>query len=103
MTAIKYINASEFKEVLQVRGLVIVSVDEYEAVKEMKRKKLMKRKSLSLSEIADNNLIPVTSKKGVNDWIIAGKIKPDETYREESGKKRVMVLTSAIRRLGYEN
>jgi hypothetical protein len=103
MSVVKYINASEFIEMFQVRGLVIVSVNEYEAIKEMKRKKLMKRKALSLSEIADNNLLPVTSKKGVNDWIIAGKIKPDETYREESGKKRVMILTSAIRRLGYEN
>ncbi|WP_119792077.1 hypothetical protein [Flavobacterium anhuiense] len=103
MSTVKYINASEFMEMLQVRGLVIVSIDEYEAVKEVKRKKLMKRKALSLSEIADNNLLPVSSKKGVNDWIISGKIKPDETYREESGKKRVMVLTSAIKRLGYEN
>lgn len=103
MSTVKYINASEFMEMLQVRGLVIVSIDEYEAVKEVKRKKLMKRKALSLSEIADNNLLPVSSKKGVNDWIISGKIKPDETYREESGKRRVMVLTSAIKRLGYEN
>lgn len=103
MSTVKYINASEFIEMLQVRGLVIVSVDEYEAVKEMKRKKLMKRKALSLSEIAENNLLPVSSKKGVNDWILSGKIKPDETYREEAGKKRVMVLTSAIKRLGYEN
>lgn len=101
--SIKYINAAEFIETLKSQGLVIVSVYEYEATKDMRRKKLMRRKSLSLNEIAENNLLPIGSKKGINDWIIAGKIKPEETYREESGKKRVMVLTSAIKRLGYED
>ncbi|MHC0441582.1 hypothetical protein [Flavobacterium sp. 3-210] len=103
MGAEKYIKANEFIDHLKSQGLVIVSISDYEAAKELKRRKLMKRKALSLAEIADNNLLPVTTKKGVNDWILSGKIKPDETFREESGKQRVMVLTSAIKRLGYEN
>ncbi|MNQ92328.1 hypothetical protein D3C85_1077500 [compost metagenome] len=103
MGAINYIDANEFIEALKSQGLVIVSVREYEATKDMKRKKLMRRRSLSLSEIADNHLLPVKNKKTVNDWILSGKIKPDETYREESGRKRVMVLTSAIKRLGYDD
>lgn len=101
MSAVKYIDANEFIETLKSHGLVIVSVREYEATKDVFRKKLMRRTALSLSEIADNNLLPLRNKKGVNDWILSGKIKPAETYREESGKKRVMVLTSAIKRLGY--
>ncbi|SHG28508.1 hypothetical protein [Flavobacterium johnsoniae] len=101
MSVIQYINANEFIEQLKSKGLVIVSINEYESAKEIKRKKLMKRKALSLAEIAENNLLPVTTKKGVNDWIISGKIKPEETYRENSGKGRVMVLTCAIKRLGY--
>lgn len=101
MAVKNYINAIEFIETLKLHGLVIVSVKEFEAGKDMVRKKLLRRRSLSLKEIADNNLLPLSNKKTVNDWILSGKIKPDETYREETGKKRVMVLTSAIKRLGY--
>lgn len=103
MAAINYINATEFLETLKAQGLLIVSVYEYEATKDMARKRLMRRKSLTLKEIADNRLLPVKDKKTVNDWILNGKIKPSETYREATGKKRVMVLTIAIRRLGYED
>jgi hypothetical protein len=37
---------------------VIVSVKEFEAGKEMFKKKLMKRKALSLSEIVEHRLLP---------------------------------------------
>jgi len=98
-----YINASEFIEKLKSHGLVIVSIKEYEAAKDMLRKRLMRRKALSLKEIADNKLLPVGNKKTVNNWILSGKIKADEWYQEQTGQKRVMVLTSAIRRMGYED
>jgi hypothetical protein len=103
MSAVNYIPVLDFMKHLKDNGLVIVSLAEFESIIEVKRKKLMRRKSLTLAEIADNKLLPVKSKKTVNDWILTGKIKPDETYREQTGKKRVMVLTSAIRRLGYED
>jgi len=96
-----YINANEFLESLKLRGLVIVSAKEFEAVKDLDRRRVMRKESLSLKEIVDYRLLPVKSKKGVENWITLGKIKPDETYRESTGKKRIMVLTSAIRRLGY--
>ena len=98
-----YIDANEFIDALTSRGLVIVSIQEFEAGKDLVRKRLMRRKALTLKEIADHALLPVKDKKTVNDWIINGKIKPAETYREATGKKRVMVLTIAIRRLGYED
>lgn len=97
-----YISAVEFIESLKSQGLVIVSLHEYEASKDLTRKRLMRRKALSLKEIADHKLLPVKSKKTVSDWILNGKIKPTETYREKNGQQRVMVLTSAIIRLGYE-
>jgi hypothetical protein len=84
------------------RGLVIVSVKEFEAGKEIIRKKLMKRKALSLSEIVEHRLLPLKTTKGVNDWIIAGKIKATEWYQEQEGYKRIMIATEAIKRLGYE-
>lgn len=103
MSEISYINANEFIETLKLQGLVLVSIHELELSKEFSRKHLMRRKSLSLQEIAENRLLPVKDKKTVNDWILNGKIKPTETYRESGGKNRIMVLTSAIRRLGYED
>ena len=103
MAAINYINANDFIETLKSQGLVIVSIHEFEAGKELARKRLMRRKALTLKEIADHKLLPVKNKKTVNDWIVNGKIKPTETYQEKAGQKRVMVLTIAIRRLGYED
>lgn len=97
-----YINASEFIDQLQSKGLVIVSVKDFEAGKEINRKRLLRKKALTLAEIANNGLLSVKTKKGVNDWILSGKIKAHETFTETTGKKRVMVLTSAIIRLSYE-
>lgn len=97
-----YIDANEFLETLQAKGLVIVSAKELQANKEIDRNRLMRRKALSLSEIVRAELLPLKTVKGVMDWIAKGKIKPGETYQEASGYKRVMVLTSAIKRLGYE-
>ena len=96
-----YIDANEFMETLLAKGLVIVSVKELEASKAIDRNRLMRRKSLSLSEIVRADLLPLKTPKGVNDWIISGKIKEGEWYQEASGYKRVMVLTQAIKRLGY--
>ena len=103
MAAINYINANYFIETLKSHGLVIVSIREFETGKDLVRKRLMRRKALMLKEIADHRLLPVKDKKTVKDWIINGKIKPTETYQEAAGRKRVMVLTIAIRRLGYED
>ncbi len=97
-----YIDANEFMETLLAKGLVIVSAKEFQASKEIERNRLMRRKALSLSEIVRANLLPLKTVKGVNDWIAKGKIKPGETYQESTGYKRVMVLTAAIKRLGYD-
>jgi hypothetical protein len=101
MAPLVYINASEFIETLKQQGLVIVSAKEFQANNEIERNRLMRRKSLALSEIVNANLLPLKTVKGVNDWIISGKIKEGEWYQETSGYKRVMVLTQAIKRLGY--
>jgi hypothetical protein len=49
----------------------------------------------------EHRLLPLKL-KGVNDWIIAGKIKPNEMNQEQEGYKRIMIATEAIKRLGYE-
>lgn len=96
-----YIDANEFMETLLAKGLVIVSAKDLVANKEIDRNRLMRRKALSLSEIVRAELLPLKTVKGVMDWIHSGKIKPGEWYQEKSGYKRVMVLTAAIKRLGY--
>ena len=95
------ISASEFIETLQQRGLVIVSAKEFEAGNDILRSRLMKRKMLTLKEITDHKLLPLHSKKGIEDWIKNGKIRAEEVIREQHGKQRILVLTSAIKRLGY--
>ena len=103
MAAAKLVDINDFMSVLQERGLLIVSAAEFEVGKNLKRKQLMKRKALSLKEIIDHKLLPIGSKEGLNKWVRNGKIKPDETYVESEGMKRIMILTSAIKRLGYED
>jgi len=103
MAAINYIDADDFIETLKSKGLVIVSVKDFEASKDIERNRLMRRKSLSLREIVRAKLLPLQTVKGVKDWILSEKIKKNEWYQEASGYKRVMILTSAIKRLGYEN
>lgn len=96
-----YINASEFIETLKAQGLCIVSVNEFEAKKDLQRKRLMKRQAVTVKEIVDHGLLPLKSKRSVMDWIEKGKIRENEVIREASGKNRFLVLTSAIIRLGY--
>jgi len=100
MAAIQYIDINEFMETLKSNGLLIVSLREWEASKAITARKLMKKPALSLSEIADNDLLgKKMTKKTVNQWIIDGKIAENETYREATGTKKVMILTTAIKRL----
>lgn len=96
-----YIDANQFIEMLQAKGLVIVSASEFQLNKHIIRKKMMKRESVTLKEIVDNNLLPLTSKKGVLHWIESGKIHEKEVIRNVGNNNMIRVLTSAIKRLGY--
>ena len=101
MKANTYINANDFIETLKNNGLIIVSAAEYEATKDLQSRKMMKRKAISLKEIVEHRLLPLKTKKGVQDWIDNQKIKPVEWYTEKGSQNKIMVLTAAIRRLGY--
>lgn len=101
MSEVTFINANDFIEMLRSRGLVIVSAVDFELGKQIARKRILKRTSLTLKEIVDHNLLPLKSKKGVNDWIENGTIKESEVIRDIGPKKMIKVLTSAIKRLGY--
>jgi hypothetical protein len=98
-----FVNISEFVDYLKSNDLVIVSKSEFAAVTDedlnLLRARMLKRKSLSISEIIQCKLLPLNSKQGVLHWINGGIIKEDEMYKNASGK--IYILTSAIKRLGY--
>ena len=96
-----FINANDFITMLETRGLVIISKVDFELGKQIARKNIMKRNSLTVKQIVDHELLPLKSKKGVMDWIANGKIHESEVIREIGNKNMIRVLTSAIKRLGY--
>jgi len=102
MSQPKYIDVNEFMNMLKANSLIIVSASEFESSKQIQRRKLMKRKSLSLDEILKAGFFPIKVTKTLIDWTISGKIKDTEWYKEADGKKRIMILTAAIKRLGYD-
>lgn len=99
----KLIDVNEFMKTLEARGLVIVSATEFEAGHlmklEAKRKQYLKKSSLTFKEVLELKLLPVTTKQGIENWIKTGKIKEGETFLSNEGKR--MMLTSALKRLGY--
>ncbi|MCO6149091.1 hypothetical protein [Flavobacterium sp. NRK1] len=97
------IDIQEFMAHLKAEGLVIVRGDELENVKQHRlnalRAKLLKRNALTYKEVLSLELLPVSSKQSLQRWIENGKIKPLETYETAKGVR--MIMTSALRRLGY--
>jgi len=97
-----YINATDFIETLKAQGLVIVSMAEHEAAKDYAQQRALRKKSLSTKEISDLELLGKINKKTVQRWIDSGKIKSTEWYPESGPMKRIMILTTAIKRLQNE-
>lgn len=98
----QYIEVQEFMSYLKANSLLIVSAAEFETEKQILRRKYIKRKALSLSEIVKAGFFPIKDTKTLIDWCRNGKIKPVEWYQETDGKKRIMISTTAIKRLGYD-
>jgi len=59
--------------------------------------KLLTKRSLTLKEIADSGILPISSKQAVRNWIASGKINPDAVFKDKSGK--IKVATAEIKRL----
>ena len=95
------ISITDFIDHLKANDLVIVSkkqlLDNETLKVELLRKDLLKRKSMSMQDVVNGKFIPVQSKSGVRSWIDSGKIKDGEVYHDSKG--RIMILTSAIKRL----
>jgi hypothetical protein len=100
MAKIQYVEVNDFMQMLKDNSLIIVSAAEFEMNSALRRSRLLKKKSLSLTEIIDAKFLPVKTNKSLIDWTLSGKIKPTEFYQEKSGLKRIMILTAALKRLG---
>jgi hypothetical protein len=97
------IKASEFAKYLKNEGLVIVSKSELERISGIriaqKRNDLLKRTFLTLREILSLDLLPVKSKTTLERWIQNGTFLKSEVSKND--KEQTIVLTSALKRLGY--
>ncbi len=99
-----YISISDFMQHLRENGLVIASAAELEAsrlvaLREAQRK-LMRKTAISFADVIKAGFVPgITTNQGLIHWVKAGKFLKGETYQEKNS--RWMVLTSALRRLGY--
>ena len=98
------VDISEFMERLKAEGLVIVRADEIGMAAEFRlidfRRRMMKRRALSFSDVLKTGLLPVKTATGLGTWV-RQHLKEDEYYQETKGKKCRMIMTSAIRRLGF--
>ena len=97
------VKISELVDFLKANNLVIVSKTDFAAVTDedlnLLRVRMLKKRAVTIAEIVNAKLLPLTSKQGVLHWINNEIIKPDEVYKNHVGK--IYVLTSAIKRLGY--
>lgn len=104
MQEIKVIPVKDFLNHLKENGLVIGKASDFVANRtfdlQVKRSNLKKKKAVTLKEILDAKIISQTSKRTINRWIESGKIHEGEWYKCAK-TNRVMILTSALVRLGY--
>jgi len=103
MAAPQLINIAEFVSYLKSEGLVIVRGDELvnqqASALRLLQRKYMKKDSLTFKQVIDAQLLPVKAKKTIQRWYDEGKIKKGEVISTSKGVR--MIMTSAIRRLGY--
>ena len=96
---LKYIEASEFMQLLRENGLVIVHHGELEANAEIKRQQLLKRKYLSFSEIINAKFFPIKDTNTLRRWCIDGKFGKDGFYQLNNGQFRI--VTIALKKVLY--
>lgn len=98
----KVIEISEFMRFLQKNDLVIVSASEFQANKEIElnalRARLLKKKAVSVSDVVKAKLLPYSTTQGVRHWMSRKLEKNVHWYQENTGKKRIMLLTEVVKK-----
>lgn len=102
---IQYIDINEFMEHLKANNLVVADAGLFEEGKQLRlremQRKYMRRTAIKYGEALEAQLLPVTSKTSIDRMVADGKLKKGETYKTKTGIK--MIMTAAIRRLGYSD
>ncbi len=102
ITPDQYVNAAELIQHMKSEGLVLVNASELAELKVLQlqemRRRLLRMPALTYKQILDAQLLPVTTKKGIESWIATGKIKEGEVLRPNKGTRKI--VTSALKRLG---
>lgn len=97
------IKAADFANYLHEQGLIIVSKVELERMAKIemnqKRKDLLSRTHLKLTEVLKLEILPVKSKRSLERWIEDGTFLPSEVSKNRYGQ--TIILTSSLYRLGY--
>jgi hypothetical protein len=99
MSAIQYINVADFMQHLKDNNLVIVNQGELELNNEIVRGKLLRRKSLTLSEIISAKFFNVTDSETLRRWCLNGKFPKDTFYQDKNKVYRIM--TAQIKAMIY--
>lgn len=86
-----YINANEFMDLLAKRNFVIVHKSQLVDL-EAKRQQLLKKTSLSLTEIVKAEFFAVKDTETLRRWCLAGKFGKDGYYQQKNGQYRIMTL-----------
>lgn len=95
------INADDFMQLLHDRGLIIVSAVDFEMNKTLMQQQLLKRKSLSLTEVVKAGFFPIKDSETLRRWCLEGKFGPDGYTKTESG--RYKILTKRLKEVLYGN
>jgi hypothetical protein len=95
------INVDDFMQLLQDRGLVIVSATDFQLNKSLEQQRLLKKKYLTLTEVVKGNFFPIKDSETLRRWCLDGKFGPDGFIKTETG--RYKILTSRIKHLLYGN
>lgn len=97
------VNIKDFVQYLEQNNLVVVDKKLFDTVVQedlqVKRSRLLKQPSITLREIIDAKLLPLSTKQSVRHWIKNEIIKPNEVLKMKNGQ--IKILSSAIKRLGY--
>lgn len=99
MSAVQYINVADFMQHLKDNNLVIVAKGDVELNNDILRANLLKRKSLSLTEIVNAQFFPVKDSESLRRWCLNGKFPEGSFFQLSNGKYKV--LTSQIKKMIY--
>lgn len=99
MSKAQLISVDDFMQHLKHNNLIIVPKDTWckDADLRVLKSKMLRKKALTIQQIVKAELLPVTTRNSVVNWINNQTILPTETFESSNGV--TMILTTAVIRL----